>query len=183
MFRNSITRIKKTSLLIAILIIILSAVLSYHNSFNWLYDDFSDLGLIFNLGLIISGLILLFFTKTGLSKIENNLAVRFLMVVASISLILTGVVWNNVNHIFHLIFASLFFWSFINMQLIYGIKTIKNNKNLGILSITISLFNYIIWGGFFLWKIYNRELGFAIPELIYLIFTFIWACIFTLYYN
>jgi hypothetical membrane protein len=134
-------------LLIGLLIPIIGIALSYYSNFNWIYDDLSFLGNVnplFNIGLMASGLILFFFTKTTLARIYIGAVAHFLMVTASVSVILTGLIRNKANYPLHFACAACFFFALANAQLVLGKAIIKSKRSLGVFSIVVSIVNYII---------------------------------------
>ncbi len=181
-FRIKIERI----LLVGLLIPIIGMVLSYYRGFNWIYDDLSYFGNVnplFNIGLVTSGLILFFFTKATLTRIRIGAMAHFFMVIASISVVLTGLIRNNVNRPLHFVCAACFFFALAYAQLILGKAIIKDKRSLGIFSILVSIVNYIIWGAFFTVWTFDHRIGYAIPELLYMLITLTWIFVFIFDYN
>lgn len=147
--------------------------------FSWEDNALSDLGvtsvsLIFNLGLIISGIFSSLFI-ISLVMINRNKLLGFIgsitLLLSSLSLIGIGLFPENFGLV-HFYFSLAFFSLLILSSIIFGVHFTLNlsNKYVGIFTLSvgiISLIGWIIWATV-------RPSGVAIPEIINTILASFW---------
>lgn len=155
----------------------ISAILIYvalskaHFWFHWRYNWLSDLGVhtgsetYFNTGLIVSGLLMIFFSIGIFLYLDGNAISRIgkaTLLVGSISLMMIGVFPEDIvpNHQI----ATIMFYSLLTLTcMVLGIGHILKRDRLGILMVSSSILSILMWAIF--WPgAYGYAWAGAIPE-------------------
>ncbi|MGQ4891532.1 MAG: DUF998 domain-containing protein [Candidatus Njordarchaeia archaeon] len=148
--------------------------------FSWKANALSDLGvapgsdIIFNYGLIISGLIYVIYIILNLREEESYLVIAgyFILILSGIALMLVGIYPENIK-IPHLMAAWGYFLSFPIGAIVTSIGEIKEKEDKLVLVLAIISFVAFITVLIIPWKTLGVT-GLAIPEIIAATSNMIW---------
>lgn len=156
--------------------IFITAAILQAPAFSWQENCLSDLGgmgagsLIFNIGLILSGLAALVFSY-GLFKIRKfgtrtGMAGTVLLMLASLMLLLIGIFPVGIDPVHFIVSAAFFILSPLSV-LILGIHIIREERDLGILSVILGIIGFYSLSIPFLGNCASNEVVSIIPVALF----------------